>query len=314
VLERIEDPNVIGFLITKPLQLMVVSSLLEQLPKHTRKELLIVDLFSDARGVSQRLSVIAHENCTTIFFENEKSVFARAINKRYSKLFIDSDVGFARNLTLISLKIRSPKTVLAVYEEGLGTYRNDMYRGLKKKALSCLGCGVYFGGNWLVKELYLYGPEECKNSLRSKKIKIHKEIQTLLQERRQEFEFIFDAAGFYQRLEMQINDRKKCVIYISNWQLDQAVISYLKSTIGLVIVKPHPHIKNVAEINSNEGFAFAKATVPAEMLIAWAASNFESVSVIHHGSSVVRYVYFDNVGFSYANSLNAEIFCREKLS
>lgn len=309
----IKSSDTIGFIITKPLQLLVIFSLFDQLPKQIRKEILIIDLFADARGVCQRLSAIMPEDCTAFFLENEKSAFAQAAQKRYVKIFMDSDVGFVRNLSLMILKLQSPKTILAVYEEGLGTYRNDLYQGLKKSVLSLLGCGVYFGGNWLVRELYLYRPEECANLMHSEKIKIHKKIQTLLQEDWNKFEFIFDTAGFFDQIERQVNDQSNCTIYISNWHLDRTIVSILRSTVGLVIVKPHPHIKNLEEIKFYESLILAKATVPAEMLIIWASSHFESVSVVHHGSSVVRYIDFDNVVFLYVSAQGPETFYHGKI-
>ncbi len=166
MIEKESSQEVYGFIITKPFQLMIVLALFDQLPTEVKKELLIVNYFTDAEQVSIRLAKVISKECKVIFFRNDLEAFKMACNKKYNKLFMDSDVGFSRNLTLINLKVRSRRTVLAVYEEGLGTYRDDLYLGIKKIILKALGCGVNFGGNFLTRELYVYKIKDipCRSS------------------------------------------------------------------------------------------------------------------------------------------------------
>lgn len=275
---------------------MVVLAIIDQLPRDIQKDLLIVDYFSGAQKVSARLNELNLAECSVWFFADEAKAFSFVRRRRYKKIFIDSDVGFIRNLTLIKLWALCPESRIAVYEEGVGTYRNDLYAGLKKRIMEALGCGVYFGGNWRTSELYLYQPELCQNKLRAQKLPIHKSISSLLVCMANTFEYIFDSADFFEKI-MQRNESSRCLIYLSNWQLDKAVVDQLKQMRCLTIVKPHPHIKELGMLNEMEGMVLAPAGIPAEMLISMVSRKFDHVKVLHHGSSVVRYVNYESVEF-----------------
>lgn len=297
MVDCVGQPISYAFLITKPLQLMIVLAILEQLPKTSQNVLIIIDAFEGAEGVSTRLPMTLLDNCTVQFFKNESKAFKHIYTQQYSKLFIDSDVGFTRNFTILMLAIRSPKTVLAVYEEGVGTYRQDLYSGIKKSILPWLGCGIYFGGNWHTKELYLYQPEDYQNPTNANKIVIKKEIRDLLREKRESIGLLFDVDVFFNHANRQIHNATKCIIYLSNWHLDKDFVNKIINESCFVIIKPHPHIKNVIPITHGNQCIVATAGIPAEMLIAWAAGRFSSVKVFHHGSSVVRYVNTVNTSF-----------------
>ena len=64
-----------------------------------------------------------------------------------------------------------------------------------------------------------------------------------------------------------------------------------------VILKLHPHIKEIPNGSLNEFDILASPNIPAEILISHVAKNFNIVNVFHHGSSVTRYVSFKNVFF-----------------
>lgn len=279
-----------AFIITKPLQLMVVLSIIDQLPSFIQKTLLVVDSFADAKGVSKRLETVLPSDLSIKFFDAESSAYGYMRNKGYSKIFIDSDVGFSRYVTLLVIAILSPGTIFAVYEEGVGTYRNDLYAGVKKKILPLIGCGIYFGGNWRTKELYLYRPDKCMTPVNAKKIKIEKKIHVLMREKKLWLEYIFDASNFFSELSSLACNYKKCEIYLTNWKIDSKVIDGLNCTSSFVIVKPHPHIKDQDELERFCGLYKAPAGIPAEILLSWAQESFEMVTVFHHGSSTLNYI------------------------
>jgi hypothetical protein len=290
MVKNYSNQDVYGYIITKPLQLMVVLSIIEQEAVKNKKELLIIDYFSDAEQVSMRLSKVISKDCSVLFFKNEKQAFSLAASKKYKKLFVDSDVGFFKNLTLLNLKIKSSKTVLAVYEEGLGTYRVDLYKGIKKIILPFLGCAIYFGGNWLVKELYVFKPGHIKAPINAKILEINKEISTLISEDFNKFKYIFDATDFLLKLDAMSACARRCIIYLSNWELNESVMMDLKKNSDFVIVKPHPHINELNISTHFPDLMFAKSAIPAEILILWAIERFASVRVLHHGSSAERYI------------------------
>lgn len=286
---RSNNPDTYGFVVTKPLQLMIVLAIIEQIQKEVKKEILIVDSFHDAEGISNRMKAVYINSINILFVDNEISVYKIARKRKYAMLFIDSDVGFRRNLTLMKFAFLSPKTKLAVYEEGIGTYRCDLYSGIKKTILRSLGCGVYFGDNWCVKELYVYRPESINSSVHSKKIKIEKEIYHLLKERQKDFEFIFDVKDFFSIVTRKATIFNECTVYLSDWSLDSNVISFLEKISELVIIKPHPHIKDVGDL-SFKGSIVAPARIPAEMLLMHVTTLFPVVNVYHYGSSAFCYM------------------------
>jgi hypothetical protein len=289
----VESSDVIekyGFIITKPLQLMVVMCILEELSKDVLIDLLIVDCFEDAKGLSRRLSEVMPDSKMVYFFDDHKKAFNLAITQKYVRFFIDSDVGFLKNASIILLSLLSSRTILSVYEEGHGTYRNDLYVGLKRKILKYFGCGVDFGGNWFTKELYIFNPEKYIQPISAKKIKIRKSISSLLKERQQIFDYFFNSRENFKYIKPGENNSKKCTIYLTSWIVDYDQIEVLRKTTDLLIIKPHPHLRNHEIFNKYEDIYVVKGGVPAEMLILWISGQFEMVEVYHHGSSVVRYL------------------------
>ncbi len=124
-----------GFIVTKPLQLMVVFAIIEQLPKKSMKELIVVDAFKNSEKVTANLGEYGKRWGKAAFVDTHGQAYKYASGAGYSKLFIDSDVGLRKYLQLVLIKALNTDIVIAVYEEGLGTYRNDLYKGLKKKCM-----------------------------------------------------------------------------------------------------------------------------------------------------------------------------------
>lgn len=292
-----EDYQAIGFIITKPLQLLIVLAIIDQIHSSHKNDLLIVDLFHNARQISERLKKAGAKNCSIYFVENINDAYRKAIKSRYKKLFIDSDVGLLKNLTLTRLKIFSPRTILSVYEEGIGTYRKDLYSGVKKLVVRMLGGGIFFGGNWTTRELYIYDTDGYTNPIRSKKIKIKKGIRSLLESRLYPLHEIFGAAEFQTKISNQPKTFKCVYIYLSSWHIDTETLDHLKEKDSTVIIKPHPHIKDVSQLKVSRNFLLAPAEIPAEMLLSIVAASYHEIVVFHHGSSTERYCQDDRITF-----------------
>ena len=280
---------------------MVVLALIEQLPSSVQMELLIADSFADAEGVSQRLATVLPPRYKVIFFNDIAAAYSRVLKANYAVVHIDSDIGFRRNLTLWYLRIRSSQTKIAVYEEGLGTYRDDLYRGVRKVVLKLLGVGVYFGGQSRVQVLYIYKPDEYKNSIRAKKTKIEKTISSLIAENKYNLNYVFNAEKVFSDIEIRIPASSNCAIYLSSWDFKQATVDKLNDSADFVIVKLHPHIKHLPSSESSKNFIVPNG-IPAEILIVATAKRLKSIVVYHHGSSVSRYL--DNEKVNFCNIIN----------
>lgn len=286
-----------GFVVTKPLQLMVVLTVIQQLEANCHQDILIVNDFAGAESVHESMKSLCGKNCRVFCFPNETLAYQFANAAGYARLFIDSDVGFRKSLTLSKMFLTARATQIAVYEEGLGSYRSDLYSGLKKRFLKGIGCGVFFGGNWRTREIYLYQPEQCRTEISAEKIKIRTSISTLLSKEWDILAAIFGASGYIQHISRHALASRECVIYLTSWTIDLDKVATMVPPGRAVIVKPHPHIKKIDSENWPAQFDVAPGLIPAEMIISAAARVFDHVTVLHHGSSVDRYLQLNNVDF-----------------
>ena len=298
-------PKVYGFIITKPLQLMVVIAIIDQLPIEIEKELLVVNGFFDAQKIAERLNIKQDKWRSVTFFCSTSRALRHCRRQGYDSVLIDSDVGFRKNTDLIKLKLFSPKTILAVYEEGVGTYRSDLYGGLKKKIMSIFGIGTYFGGNWLTEKVYLFAPNEYRTifgKTSSELIGLKYTISELVIKYETAFEDLFGTNELKSKLVLLREIRSEnCVIYLSNWSIDADIVNSCKKSRSCSIIKPHPHIKKIPLALSTQFDLVVSPSVPAEILITMASRVFKEVYVSHHGSSVVRYINMANVYFKYVD-------------
>lgn len=285
-----------GFIVTKPLQLMVMFAIFEQLDASSEKHILIVGNFAGALQVSSKLENICPANWTVQYFETEKLAYAFAIKVKFENLYIDSDVGFRQYLTLTRLSIYSPSTSLAVYEEGIGSYRTDLYHGKKAAFLRFLGCGIFFGGSRYAKKIFLFEPQQCITAIRSEKVKIICSISQLVSEKRYFIEAIFGKFDVLKSLPKN-SDLSSCLLYLTNWNVDEDRIEDLVSRGETLIIKPHPHIQDAQFLKWGGKLILAPAGVPAELVIGTISEKFERVTVLHHGSSVERYIKPPNVRY-----------------
>ena len=295
---------VYGFIITKPLQLMVVMAIIEQLPDEISKELIVIDAFFGAKKIAEKLTTSNPKWQRTVFFENPSAAFRHCRERRYDSVFLDSDVGFRKNIDLMRLKLSTPKTRIAVYEEGLGSYRQDIYHGAKRGIFALMGVGVYFGGNWLTKEIYLFRPNEYINNFLEKTadvIHIKTFISQLIIKYKTEFDELFELAELKSDLA-RASSNNVCDIYLTSWSWDGETMKRLMQCDSCRVVKFHPHMKGILVSSEHQFDVSVSPEIPAEILITIASKIFKNVRVLHHGSSVVRYLNLINVNFELMKS------------
>lgn len=299
-IESIQAVDTYGFIISKPLQLMVCLAIIEQLPNEIPKELIIIDTFFGADKLASKLIKFNEKWQTTIFLKDHAQAFEYCRNRRYKKLFIDSDVGFQKNIDLIKLKIFSINTKISVYEEGMGSYRNEMYHGIKKKILPMLGCSIYFGNNWLTKEIYLFKPDFYYQIVPHTRVKAQKiiiNIPQLLQKYAHKFDILFDVIELRSKL-LKAHSKKSCTIYLSSWSWDTEKMKRAVNCDDYRIVKFHPHVKSPPSTVDEDFDLTVSPGIPAEILLLIASQIFDFIHIFHHGSSVDRYIDIKNVDFN----------------
>lgn len=282
-----------AFIVTKPLQILVALSIIKQLGIHATSYLIIVDSFFDSKMVFERLKLADWEfSSLSIKFSASHRGAHQFINKNeIDCLFIDSDVGFRKYLNLLNLKIKHRALEINVYEEGLGTYRNDLYSGLKKEIFKKLGIGTHFGGSRFVKCLYLYNPEIYQLNLPRGMVclkRIRVGIADILDLYFDQLVHIFDYSPVVGGGE------NLCHVYLSGWQVDHGFLEKFLLNSGDKFIKLHPHIKSSEFLHFG---VLVKQTAPAELVLADLAFKYNEVNVYHSGSSVEKYFSKKNVNF-----------------
>jgi hypothetical protein len=92
------------------------------------------------------------------------------------------------------------------------------------------------------------------------------------------------------------SDRPRtCTLYITNWKIDDSMITTLKIAPGTRYLKPHPHIKE--EYIEHDGLTVIPNSIPAELLILELMNHFERIDILHHGTSAERYIKNEKAKF-----------------
>jgi hypothetical protein len=285
-----------AFITTKPLQIMVALSIVKQLNLHDRAHFLVVDNFFRARSVFERLTLADWEfsRLDITFCPSYKDAHEFVSRNRIKNLFIDSDVGFRNFIALFRLKLKNIKLIINVYEEGVGTYRSDLYVGIKKILFNLIGIGCQFGGSVLANALYLYDPEEHRRKFpkfRKKICKINLSHADFIRENLNNIRYIFDynyVCGGASRI---------CYVYLSGWQINDDFIKLFLDLEGDKFIKPHPAIKSNVLDTVKSSVRVIPNHVPAELLILDLERKYEKIIVLHEGSSVERYLSKENLEF-----------------
>ncbi len=276
---------------------MVALSIAEQDDFENIPVFVIVDAFNGAREVYEKLFFEFKDLQSPIYFSLRKSALTFLKQQNFDNLFIDSDIGLKNYLTLALLEIYNPKILINIYEEGLGTYRSDLYSGIKKILLESIGAGVFFGASRFVKNVYVFSADEyCvnfpKNAFKVKKIEINL------------FDFVVSNHLSLKRLfEFEgINSNSLsgsiCSLYLSDWTIDKNFLMHFQGLHGDLFVKLHPHVRINLKMDDIQ---VVDARVPAELLLIDLMEKYKLVRVFDHNSSIRRYFNCEKIFYNSVN-------------
>jgi hypothetical protein len=285
----------IAFIVSKPLQLLMVLSIVGQLRAEKKTHLVIVDSFANAKVVCDNMRLIdwTFGDFAIHFADTMTDAYAFVLcENEIGTLFIDSDVGFRRHLSLVRMKLQRPSLKIIVYEEGIGTYRTDLYAGMKAWIFPLLGIGVHFGGNYLTDGIYVCNPVAYLRAFPNFKKTVVGIDQGPTEIILKLTSAIYSIFG-YKIIKNTTN--QICNIYLSNWNIDFEFVKKFSKYTGDGYVKLHPHIKS--EITF-DGLLVVGNSIPAEILIIDAMKNYREVNVFHHGSSVCDYLRDQSINFT----------------
>lgn len=282
-----------AFLITKPLQLMIALAIAEQDDFENKPTFVIVDLFSGAREVAANLSCDFVQLQRPIYFPSRDLALSYLSSQNFDNIFIDSDVGLKNFLSIALLKINNPQIAIHVYEEGLGTYREDLYSGFKRAIFNRIGVGTYFGACRFVKSIYVFCPQEYVDNFSSNSCRV-REIEggllKFLMGNSDEFKRLFNFEG----VKCGVQSHSICSLYLSGWRVSEEFLDHFQKGEGDLYMKLHPHIKGGLLV---DGIQCIDASVPAELVLMDLMMKYQLVNVYDHNSSVRRYVVGSKVAF-----------------
>ena len=284
------------FICERPLQILIAHAIITQLDCIDCIEVCIAGTFNNSKKLFQRIMLEKlNSKINYKYFNKYSDAFKYAVSSKGSEVFIHWDVGFRMSLQL-SLMIWINKLKINIYEEGVGTYKNSIFMGIKKFLFLKAGVSVNCGGHKSTQAIYVYKPSEYKkNAHKAAKsiIKINESIDSFLEKNRSKLEYIFDASTLKSKI---LKDRlDSCTIYMTNYEINMVELDGLQRGAGRFIVKPHPHM--MADIRIGSESLICNNEIPAELLIDIACNHYKQVRVIHFGSSVERYINRDNSTF-----------------
>lgn len=284
------EHETIAFIATKPLQILIATAIKSQMSPEKNFVLAVVDGFSSSKIVADNISESELGWKSVIWAKSKEKLLPAIKDVAPDKVFVDSDVGIRNLIYLIKLKLRTNLTSMFVYEEGVGTYRSDLYLGVKRMVLQALGVGVNFGGSAIVDGIYLYDPKNyaaLSGKISKSIIPIEKNVASIVATDPLIWANLFEAGFFVDSLKSKST---VCHIYMSSWNVDERAIAFVSSKSGDKYMKLHPHLKSSDFRDLDEGVRVVPSQMPAELVLGLLASIYEKVFVYHHGSSVIRYV------------------------
>lgn len=253
----------------------------------------LVGHFKDASVVARRLEgrQIALKIASAKYFSSFKAAFKFFEDLEPECIYVDADVGVMKFFQLLHLKIKISSFDLHVYEEGIGTYRDDLYAGVKKRILSQLGVGTHFGGCMLTHRVHVQKPQLYMERFPRRKVQVSAILkgpaEILLQ----------DIRGFSCLFGYEPPDHINggvCNVYLSSWSVDSSFMERFSSLPGDCYFKPHPHLR---DDHAEGGLIGVPASVPSELLLLTLSTMYDVVRVYHHGSSTTLYCNEQNVDF-----------------
>jgi hypothetical protein len=278
------------FMVSSPLQLLISRAIIAAGEPGTEFHVGIVGKFSGAEAVAERLRDNYPLIASVRYFHTFADARSFIVSLHTDKLFIDSDLGVRKFLDLVQIKARLPELEIAVYEEGWGTYRTDIYSGVRKALFQKIGIGTHFGGCGLVSEIHVLQPRKYLDIFPKSRVRIVNVPQGPMAVIQAEFDAmcrIFDYVGV-------AGTGEKCCVYLSSWTADRAILEELAQEGCDTYFKPHPHFSGEVDYFP---LILVSNNAPAELVLADLVRKYRLVKVYHHGSSVSSYCQDDRVEF-----------------
>lgn len=261
---------------TKPLQLIIGEQTISEYFNSHYDILILVSNFS----ISEHLIYEANKIWDSVKVVPTKEDAVKEAAKTNAKnILSDGDVGLSFYFAYLG-KGRGKN--LYVYEEGIGTYRNDLVASFFKRAVfKLIGAGHCFGGSRFNKSIFVYnknlyikntGIDKCKELKISFPAHIRKN---------------YERYNEYFKTKIDPDKNKRAAIYLTNYEFNPKNIDAIRNKYQdhRIILKPHPHLKSI----NIRDVLILDSGLPFEILALRLLEVYEDITVIHHGSSASKY-------------------------
>lgn len=284
-----------AFVVARPLQIITAISICQQVAARN-VDFIVVGWFTDSEMITERLKV-AYPHFHFHLESDYKSAIRKVRSIKYTELFLHWDVGFQTNIFIAQLMTFNPNARLSIFEEGIGTYRTDIYPPVKRRLFKWIGLPTNIGGSKFTSRIYLYDKKKYEQDAGINRprdvLQMHNSPLQFYEGNRTEMHYVFDPNSFLERIADA--ERGGCVIYLSNWNYkEREEMGYFEEG-STNVLKLHPYC--AYEVIHDFGGMLAPRGLPAELLIYSAINNYDSVTVVHKNSSVQLYATDDKVKF-----------------
>ncbi len=280
------------FIAERPTQILTALALIEDLGLSGDVQILVADCFADASSVVIRFSEYESRVSFRLVATYGEAIDIAAAELP-AHLFIHWDVGFGTQRRLKRLHRQNKGSRISLFEEGVGTYRQDIYPAIKKLIFRLIGLPVNIGGSKYVDDIYVYDKKKYVSSalVRPRFVKqIEPSLASFIEAREAQLISIFSARDLIKSLEE--SSSSVCTIYLSSWNFKELDLEELFPKNGVRVLKLHPHCQTRV---LRDDILVAPRSLPAELLVMIASRIFDVVTVYHSGSSLPLYINFENV-------------------
>lgn len=286
------DRPSVGFVATKPLQIMNSINVWRQLGS-PGASLCIAPLFAESAAVAKRLYAENPGFASISMVRSRVAAVMSLAARGVQRIFLDSDVGIKTPTAMRIARLVRPRLRFSLYEEGTGLIEMPP-EDAPGPFSQALGAITAFGESPLTEEVWTYHPAAVRRRLPDMKtLGIDQSLADFVRTNRDLLVKVF-WPSFVGDVDRWSGPRS-CV-YLSSWQVHPRAQQYMERSDAFTVWKLHPHIQGDVTLPAHVDQVIP-AGVPAELLIMEMARTFDSVEVLHHGSSTEMYLRLPNVRF-----------------
>jgi hypothetical protein len=266
---------------------LVAISTAEQIKIIDDCDIFLVDNFFASENFLKNYNNLNHKWPELTYCKTFDIAFQKFIEGEYSCLLIDSDIGGKIYSKLLRKKIKNKKITVYVYEEGQGTYRDNVRIGIKKYLFLLLGIGYAFGSSIFTSKIFLYNSDIYAKkfpSLAKKAVQIDKPIMNFIDENLVFLNKVFQVNKYLKNTE--VNEELAYLVLLEKHTRFET-IKAIKHFKGDKFIKSHPHVK---VFSSEDGFNSINNSIPAELIISNLSNNYTKLIIFHFGTSTRHYL------------------------